>query len=221
MPYISLFIAIRSENWHLRMASVKSMAADFTAFDHPIYQKLISEHIVDVLNMPSDLVKYFENGGFVLSITGNVLHSVALDESHEMLINKHVKQAIVRPSKDYINCITRYIPFRVKSMEKFKAQVFPKIVRSTSTNSPLMLRPNQSDIKSAANVKCMLQQLRNYKLFPYNISLNRGLVNPFRELIATIAKKHDLLQFREIGRENFELRINAYILKNPSVKVPQ
>ena len=66
------------------MASVKAVAADFTAFDHLIYQKLISQHIVDVLNMPADLVKYFENGSFVLSISGNVLHSVALDESHEM-----------------------------------------------------------------------------------------------------------------------------------------
>ena len=220
-PYISLFIAIRSENWHLRMASVKAMAADFTAFDHPIYQKLISQHIVDVLNMPADLVKYFENGGFVLSISGNVLHSVALDESHEMLINKHVKQAIVRPSKDYINRITRYIPFRVKSMENFKAQVFSKQVHSTSRISPVMFIPDQSDIKSATNIKCMLQQMKDYKLFPYSIPLNRGLVNPFRGLVATTAQNHDLLQFREIGRENFELRIKAYILKNPSVKVPQ
>ncbi len=57
--------------------------------------------------MPSDMVEYFESDGFVLRISGNIFHSVALDESHEMLINKHVKQAIVRPSKDYINRITR------------------------------------------------------------------------------------------------------------------
>ena len=85
--------SIRSENWHIRMASVKSMAANFTAFDLPVYQKLISQHILDVHNMP---VKYFENGSFVLSISGNAFHSIALDESHEMLMNKHVKQAIVR-----------------------------------------------------------------------------------------------------------------------------
>ena len=97
-PYIGLFIAIRSENWHLRMASVKAMVADFTAFDHPIYQKLITQHIVDIMNMPAELLQYFENGGFILSISGNALHSVGLDESHEMLINKHIKQSIVRPS---------------------------------------------------------------------------------------------------------------------------
>ena len=118
-----IFLAIRSENWHIQMASVIYMAANFTAFDHPIYRKLLSEHIV--LNMPADLLKYFENGGFVLSISGNALHSVALDECHEMLINKHVKQTKVRPSKDYIN-LSIIISFRVKSMENFKGQIFLK-----------------------------------------------------------------------------------------------
>ena len=45
VPYVALFISIRSENWHLRTAAVKLMAADFTAFDHPIYQKQITDHI--------------------------------------------------------------------------------------------------------------------------------------------------------------------------------
>ena len=58
MPYIALFIAIRSGNWHLRMAALKLMAADFTAFDHPIYQKLITNHIQDVLKMPDELLEY-------------------------------------------------------------------------------------------------------------------------------------------------------------------
>ena len=44
MEYISLFLSIRSGDRNLRMASMKSMAAVFTAFDHPNYQKLISQH---------------------------------------------------------------------------------------------------------------------------------------------------------------------------------
>ena len=48
--------------------------------------------------MPGDLLEYFEKGVFVLSITGNTFHSVALDECHEMCFNKHLE---VRPSKDY------------------------------------------------------------------------------------------------------------------------
>jgi len=53
----------------------------------------------------------------------------------------------------------------------------------------------------------MLQQLKDYEHFPESISLNRGLVNSFRKLVATTAQNHDVLQFRKIGREKFELRI--------------
>jgi len=39
--------------------------------------------------MPADLVENCERGGFVLSTSQNIFHSVALDKSHEMLINNH------------------------------------------------------------------------------------------------------------------------------------
>ena len=220
-PYIALFIAIRSENWDLRMASLKSMAADFTAFDHPVYQKLITRHIVDVLSMPSELLQYFVKGGFALSISGNVLHSVALDECHEMLINKHVKQAVVRPSKDYINRIAQYIPFRMKSVENVKAQLFTSTTDDSIRTTPIMLAHDQSTMKSAENIQCLFQKLNDIDLLPHTIPANRGLVNPFRGLVANTAQSHDLLSFNKIGRENFELRIQAYVLKTPSIKVPQ
>lgn len=38
MAYVSLFFALRSGDWHLRMSLVKSIAAAFTEFDHPTYQ---------------------------------------------------------------------------------------------------------------------------------------------------------------------------------------
>ena len=78
------------------MAAVKSMAANFAAFDHPIYQLLISNHIVDMANIPPDLLfKLFESGGIAVSISGKSCHSIGIDEVHEMLINKETKQAIV------------------------------------------------------------------------------------------------------------------------------
>ena len=88
MAYISLFLAIRSGDWELRLASVKAMAAVFTAFDHPTYQKLISQHLEDIATMPSPIITMFRQGAFVVSITGRPWHSVGIDESHEMLIVK-------------------------------------------------------------------------------------------------------------------------------------
>ena len=50
------------------MAAIKSMAANFAAFDHPIYQQLISTHIVDMAHAPSKLLEFFECRGFAVSI---------------------------------------------------------------------------------------------------------------------------------------------------------
>lgn len=43
--YMSFFIAIRNGDWMLRMATIKSMV--FTAFDRPIYQRVIPQHLAD------------------------------------------------------------------------------------------------------------------------------------------------------------------------------
>ena len=41
--YVSLYLAMRSGNWQLRIAAIKSMASLFAAFDRQKYQKLIYE----------------------------------------------------------------------------------------------------------------------------------------------------------------------------------
>ena len=69
MAYVSLFLAIQSGDWNLWLASVKSMAAVFIAFDHPNYQKLISQHLEDVLTMPAPIITMFQQGAFVVSIS--------------------------------------------------------------------------------------------------------------------------------------------------------
>ena len=105
------------------MGALKSMAASFTAFDHQTYQQLISNHTKDVLCMPPKLLDFFEKGGFTVSLSGRQYHS-------EMLINKHTKEAIVRPSKEYVDRMAKYIPHRMKQLDKFKAEVFNTSERS-------------------------------------------------------------------------------------------
>ena len=42
--YIALFTGIRYRNWELRVGSIKQLAAVFSAYDRPTYQKLVPQH---------------------------------------------------------------------------------------------------------------------------------------------------------------------------------
>ena len=49
---------------------------------------------------------------------------------------------------------------------------------------------------------------------------NRGLINPFTSAKATDQQASDLLNFRTLGLQEFNSRINYYILREPSSKAP-
>ena len=87
--FLPIHYALLIDSWNMRMAAIKAMAANFAAFDHPIYQWLISNHVVDTVQALSN-----SSGGFVVSLSGRRYHSVRIDEAHEMEINKQCKQAI-------------------------------------------------------------------------------------------------------------------------------
>ena len=82
---------MRSGKWDLRVAAIKTIAALYTAFDRPNYQKLIPQHIIDMLTIPDTILSHLRNGGFTVSIRGRPCHSVAIDKAHEMCINKECK----------------------------------------------------------------------------------------------------------------------------------
>lgn len=163
LAYIGLFLAIRSGDWQLRVASMKSMAAVFTAFDHPTYQKVISQHIADIQTMPAPILTMFQQGAFVVSVLGRPWHSVAIDESHEMLINKDCKTSIVRPLPDYINRIVHYMPYRSKSVKNLQLQLYP--IEKDKINSPIS--SNSNDNKSEQNIQAQVHSMERYKLL-YN-----------------------------------------------------
>ncbi len=218
MAYVGLFLAIRSGDWDLRMGSMKSMAPIFTAFDHPVYQKLISTHVADVLTMPTAVKTMFQQGAFVVSITGRPWHSVAIDESHEMLINKDCKTSIVRPLPDYINRIAHYMPYRSKAVQNLKNQIIPpKPDQKPSVQSPFSSNPNDS--KCERNILAQIDAATTNNLLAIT-DTNRGLINPFTNKQATAIQHHDLMNFRSIGQQEFLLRTASVVLRQPSVKAP-
>ena len=134
LPYIGLFISIRSGNWNLRLSSLKEMAAVFTAYDRTTYQKLIPRYIAEMLRAPPEVLSCLQRGGFAVSLTGmativhmqgcsmaqltifdflyvstgKLMHSVGIDEAHEMCINKEGKSSFIRPTKDNFGRLVQF-----------------------------------------------------------------------------------------------------------------
>lgn len=178
MAYVSLYLAIRSGDWDLRMHSMKTMAPVFTAFDHPTYQKLISNHIRDLLNLPKEVQLMFRQGAFVVNISGREWHSVGIDEAHEMLINKQCKQAVVKPSEDYINRMASQLIQRTTSIEHLKKELFPAERKTTAIQSVYSTKPVNDKIE--ANIQSQINALSQASLLEVTAS-NRGLINPFTQ----------------------------------------
>ena len=222
MAYAGLFLSIRSGDWQLRMGSIKNMAPVFTAFDHPTYQKIISNHISDLVCTPQSVILMSEQGAFVVSIGGREWHSVAIDEAHEMLINKHCKMSITKPSPDYINCVAKYITYRTKTLQEFMQQLSPtppELKKPKVTEAWEVYFSSKSEKIQQKNVIAQIQAISNNSLLEIT-KHNRGLINPFTNKTASTQQSHDLLNFRYIGQQEFLLRISYFILKQPSVKAP-
>ena len=218
MAYIMLFLATRSGNWQLRMAAIKLMVPLFAAFDHNTYQKVIAQHLADVLIMPPNILAMFQQGAFVVSIRGREWHSVGLDEAHEMLINKECKTTMVKPTPDYINRLVKYLPYRSKAFETFRQQLGLEDKHNyEAITSPFSHAPQ--DQKFEENVREQVKCIAVHSVFAVQ-DKNRGLINPFSGKKATPEQSHDLLNKRSIGQREYLGRVGAIILRQPSFKAP-
>ena len=185
------------------------MAPIFSAFDHTTYQNLIAQNLADIQSLPQEVLNAFKMGGFVVSITGRAWHSVAVDEAHEMCINKDCKTSIVRPTPDYISRVANYIPLRTKCLQNLRHQIFPEENDKTDTTPTSFLTTNANDKKTATNVRAQISAIKSAELLKI-IESNRGLINPFSKKKATHEQEHDLSSFRNIGTTEFKKYISYY-----------
>lgn len=220
LSYLALHLAIRCNNWNLRVSALKMMAPLFAAYDRKKYQQLVPHHLADIQNYPASVKRSLEAGAFAVSILGRRGHSVALDEAHEMCINKDMKHAVVRPTKAYLQKTSLFLRFRIKAYENLQCQLFPVNTEKKALYTGIYSE-NPEIVKAEDNIRAMMSILDEKELLPHSINThNRGIVNVFSGQKATPEQTQDLLNFRKIGEKHLKHYIDWHILKNPSCKAP-
>ena len=61
-----------------------------------------------------------------------------------------------------------------------------------------------------------MKLIKSCQLLPSSLECNRGLLNPFTNVHATSEQSHDLLNYRDIGNEQFEQYVTHRIAQIPS-----
>ena len=212
---MTLVIAIRNGDWVLHMTAIKLMAAVFSAFDRPIYQCLVPQHLADLLCFPAPILQHLQKGAISVCLTKSKGHAVGLDEAHEMKINKDAKFSVVRPSKELMEKISNFMPFRSKCLNNLKYHL-------TMDEKPPQTLPvsTSRDRTAKGNIQSMLDLMEECDMLPTSPD-NLGLLNNLSNTPATPEQTHDLLNFRKIGQADFEAHVNYRILRTPSTDAPR
>ena len=212
--YFCLYISIRTSNWKLRMSSLKNIAPLFTAYDRPCYQRLLPDHIADVQCYPEIILRALEGGAFTVKVSPGLGHAIALDEAHEMCVNKDMKMSVVRPTLPYLKKTLHFHSYRIKAHKQFLSELFPVTISNEDITS--IVDNSTVNKKVEENIRKMRSLISASNLF-YTTTDNRGLVNTFNGEVASNEQSHDLINARKMGQKDYENYVSHYILKQPSV----
>ena len=96
--YTGFYFSIRSGNWLLRNSCLKVLTELFFAYSQDKYEVLSINALGDRYKYPKEVIDYFMNGQWTVSARGRPFHNLALDEAHECIINRKLKQITTRAS---------------------------------------------------------------------------------------------------------------------------
>ena len=82
----------------LRTSCLKKLNELFFAYARDKYEVLGIHTVVDIYTYPDEVLQQFKDGQWTVSVKGRPYHNIALDEAHECIINRKLKQITTRPS---------------------------------------------------------------------------------------------------------------------------
>jgi len=194
--YIQLFIAIKCQNWHLCNSTLKQMAPLFFAFDKTTYQRLIPYHLADLQKCPPNKLEHLQKR-FTVAINGGIGHAVALDETHEMCVNKDLKMAITRPTQSYLQKNSLFLRHRISVHKSLIYEIFLNL---NMDGQPLFnVYTGKPAVKEREeNIQAMMEEIDKAGLFTPSVQNNCRVLNAFNQAKATPEQSFDMLNLREI-----------------------
>ena len=78
-------------------------------------------------------------GGFAINLKGGNGHYVGLDEAHEMCINKDMKEAVVRPTKTYLQKTSLFLRHRIDIHKALMKQLFQRSTETEDTKTTVYM----------------------------------------------------------------------------------
>ena len=102
------------------MAAIKMMAACFVHIQ--TMPASYASAYGSILCFPPTVLHHLK-GAISVHLAKTTGHAVALDELHEMKINRDAKFSIVRPSENLNFKVINYMPFRAKCINNLKEQL--------------------------------------------------------------------------------------------------
>lgn len=151
------------------------------------------------------------------SVTGSHMHSVGLDETHEMLINIDLKTSIVRPTKEYLDRMLFYYP--VRSLVTMAVKNAVLLDTNDSNNNVRVLDSSPKSMKEEENVNSVISKIDDTNTLEV-VNESKSLTSMSGQ-VARVEQQKDLGGFNEFGREWLENQIKFFILKDPSAQVPR
>ena len=82
----------------MRNSFLKALLPIFFAYNRNKYQDLCINNIYDTLTLPDDILNKLSAGEWTVSVKGKPYSNQAIDEAHESVINRRMKQITSRPS---------------------------------------------------------------------------------------------------------------------------